>query len=139
MNPIVFAVVASLFLGVVATTGDWVWASQGLRHKMLYGLIPGAVFIGVLGLVVGVNGGRAMAGLAGGLVAGVLAAASYYAFALVLGGRLAILAAWATMWLLLACLDGPFLRKARLPGALLRGVLAAAGSSAAFFFVFVVV
>jgi hypothetical protein len=134
MNPIVFAVAGSLFLGAVATAGDYIWASQSLPHKMLYGLVHGAAFCGAMGLVVGIGQGRAIAGFVGGLVAGVLAAASFYALAPALG-RSAVLAAWCVLWLLLACLEGPWLRKAKVPAALLRGGLAAAASGAAFFYV----
>jgi hypothetical protein len=134
MNPLVYAVLASLFLGAVATVGDWIWASQSLQHKMIYGIAHGAGFCGAMGLAVGIGHRRAMAGFLGGIVAGVLAAASYYAFAPVLG-RSAVLASWAVLWLLLAYLEGPWLRKAKVPGALLRGVLAAAASGAAFYYV----
>ena len=46
MQAILVAVVASLFVAAVATAADWVWASQLLRHKMLYGLVHGAGLCG---------------------------------------------------------------------------------------------
>ena len=136
MQVIIVAVVASAFVAAVATAADWVWASQLLRHQILYGLLHGAGLCGAMGLALGAAHRRPFTGLAGGLVAGVLAAASYYGFVFIPGfRRYAILAAWAVLWILFGYLEGPFLRGARVPGAIVRGVVAAAASGAAFYYV----
>jgi hypothetical protein len=136
MQVIIVAVVASAFVAAVATAADWVWASQLLRHKILYGLLHGAGLCGAMGLALGAAHRRPFTGLAGGLIAGVLAAASYYGFVFIPGfRRYAILAAWAVLWVLFGYLEGPFLRGARVGGAIARGVVAAAASGAVFYYV----
>jgi hypothetical protein len=136
MQVIIVAVVASAFVAAVATAADWVWASQLLRHKILYGLLHGAGLCGAMGLALGAAHRRPFTGLAGGLIAGVLAAASYYGFVFIPGfRRYAILASWAVLWMLFGYLEGPFLRGARVGGALARGVVAAAASGAVFYYV----
>jgi len=136
LRVIVVAVVASAFVAAVATGADWVWASQLLRHKMMYGLVHGAGLCGAMGLALGAAHRRPFTGLAGGLVAGVLAAASYYGFVFVPGfRRYAILASWGVLWILFGWLDGPFLRGSGAAGAIVRGVIAAAASGAVFYYV----
>jgi hypothetical protein len=136
MQVIIVAVVASAFVAAVATAADWVWASQLLRHKILYGLLHGAGLCGAMGLALGAAHRRPFTGLAGGLIAGVVAAASYYGFVFIPGfRRYAILASWAVLWMLFGYLEGPFLRGARVGGALARGVVAAAASGAVFYYV----
>ncbi len=136
MQVIIVAVVASVFVAAVATAADWVWASQLLRHKWLYGLVHGAGLCGAMGLALGAAHRRPFGGLAGGLIAGVLAAASYYGFVFIPGfRRWAILASWAVLWILFGYLEGPFLRGARVAGAVARGVVAAAVSGAVFYYV----
>lgn len=136
MQVIIAAVVASAFVAAVATAADWVWASQLLRHKILYGLLHGAALCGAMGLALGAAHRRPFTGLAGGLIAGVLAAASYYGFVFIPGfRRYAILAAWAVLWILFGYFEGPFLRGARVGGAITRGVVAAAASGAVFYYV----
>lgn len=136
MQILVTALVASLFVAAVATAADWVWASQLLRHKVLYGLVHGAGLCGAMGLAIGALQRRPITGLGGGLIAGLLAAASYYGFVLVPGFRRgAILAAWCVLWVLFGYLEGPFLRGARVGGAIVRGLIAAVGSGLAFYYV----
>src|SRR5687768_10714422 len=101
MQILVTALVASLFVAAVATAADWVWASQLLRHKILYGLVHGAGLCGAMGLAIGAIQRRPFTGLGGGLIAGLLAAASYYGFVFIPGfRRWAILAAWCVLWIL---------------------------------------
>jgi hypothetical protein len=66
MQVIVVAVIASIFVAAVATAADWVWASQLLRHKVLYGLVHGAGLCGAMGLALGAAHRRPFTGLAGG-------------------------------------------------------------------------
>jgi hypothetical protein len=126
---------ASLFVGAVATVADWIWASQSLPHKALYGILHGAGMLGAMGLAIGATQRRPLTGLAGGLVGGVIAAASYYGFVALGFRRYSILAAWGLLWFIFAYLEGPFLRGSRVSGAVVRGVVAAAGSMAAFYYV----
>ena len=136
MNVAIAAIAASAFVAVVMIAAEWVWASQLLRHKALYGLVHGAWLCGAMGLALGVAHRQPFAGLGGGLVSGLLAAASYYGFVMVPGfKRWAILAAWCVLWILFGYLEGPFLRGARTAGAVARGIAAAVLSGAAFYFV----
>ena len=68
MGILVSVVAASLFVAAVATAADWVWASQLLKHKALYGLLHGAGMLGAMGLAIGMTQRRPFTGLAGGLV-----------------------------------------------------------------------
>jgi hypothetical protein len=134
MQVIVVALLSSLFVAAVATTADWVWATQALPHRALYGLMYGAGLCGGMGLALGAAHRRPFTGLGGGLVAGVLAAASYYGFVRVTRPY-AILAAWCTLWIMFGYLEGPFLRGSKVAGGIARGVVAAAASGAAFYYV----
>jgi hypothetical protein len=75
MSSILIAVIASVFVGLVSTIGDWVWASQLLRHRMWYGLAHGAGMCLAMGLALGAPAGRPIVGALGGIVSGLLAAA----------------------------------------------------------------
>jgi hypothetical protein len=134
IQALIVALLCSIFVAGVATTADWVWASQALKHKALYGLMYGAGLCGGMGLALGTAHRRPFTGLGGGLVAGVLAAASYYGFVFVTR-QYAILAAWATLWIMFGYLDGPFLRGSKVTGGIARGIVAAAASGAAFYYV----
>jgi hypothetical protein len=131
---IVAAVLSSIFVAAVATGADWVWATQAPRHKVLYALAHGAGLCGAMGLALGAAHRRPFTGLGGGLIAGVVAAASYYGF-LFATRRYAILAAWCLLWVLFGYLEGPFLRGSKVVGAIVRGIIAAAASGAAFYYV----
>jgi hypothetical protein len=74
-----------------------------------------------------------MKGLPVGALAGVGGALVYYALAPVMG-QAAMVAAWASLWVLLAVLDGSLLRSgSRSPGEMLaRGLLAAVAGGLAF-------
>jgi hypothetical protein len=132
MSPMQVAIVSSLFVAAVATIADWVWASQLLPHRMWYGVVHGAGLCGAMGLAVGVPARRPLTGLAGGLIAGVMAAASFYLFAPLLRYA-AMFLSWCLLWVLFAFLDGPILRDRPRPEALVRGSVAALCSGAAFY------
>ena len=102
---------SSLFVGRVSTVGDWVWASQLLRHKMWYGLAHGAGLCLAMGLALGAPAGRPLIGAGGGVVAGAAGAASFYLFAPMLRYN-AMFLAWGLLWIFIAYLDGPILRRA---------------------------
>jgi hypothetical protein len=127
-----------LFVAAVATVGDYVWFEIGIRHRPTAGAIHGAVLLGSVGAVLGWISGRAIAGLAAGVAAGVGGAAAYYALA-ALGPRGmnygAMVAAWVAVWIVLALIDGRWLRRAAARSwseSLFRGGLAAVLGGAAF-------
>jgi rhodanese-related sulfurtransferase len=100
-------------VAAVATAGDYVWYSFGVRHTMVAGLLHGVVLLTVVGAVLGSASGHTLKGLPIGALAGLGGAASYYLLVAVMDGRTygtAIPAAWVIMWLLLAALDGRWLR-----------------------------
>jgi hypothetical protein len=132
MRPIQLAVLSSLLVAAVATAADWVWASQLLSHRMWYGVVHGAGLCGAMGLAVGIPARRPLTGLVGGLVAGVMAAASFYLLAPLLRYA-AMFVAWCFLWMLFSYLDGPLLRGRPRVEALTRGVVAALLSGVAFY------
>jgi hypothetical protein len=92
-------------VAAVATIGDYAWYAFGVRHRMAIGILHGAVLLMAAGGALGWPARRIVAGLLVGIGAGVLAALTYYALARTLG-QAAILAAWITVWLLLALGQG---------------------------------
>jgi hypothetical protein len=125
------ALAGALVLGALSTLGDWVWAAFGLRHRAVAGLAHGTLLLLAQGLYLGGLRGRPAAGAAGGALVGLLAAASFYALAPLLGYS-AMFASWMGLWVGFGFLD------ARLRGSdswrepLARGVAAAVGSGLAF-------
>jgi len=100
-------------VAAAATAGDFVWYTYGVRHTMAAGLVHGALLLTTVGGVLGASSGRLVKGLPIGAMAGLGGALSYYALVTVMDRRtygMAIPAAWAIMWLLLATLDGRWLR-----------------------------
>jgi hypothetical protein len=125
-------------IAAAATFGDFIWYSVGVRHTMIAGILHGALLLAVLGAVLGASSGRLLRGLPIGALAGVGGALSYYALILVMDPRTygtAIPGAWVIMWLLLAALEGRWLRapnRRRWAEIALRGVIAAAAGGLAF-------
>ncbi|MEZ5317534.1 MAG: hypothetical protein R2752_09060 [Vicinamibacterales bacterium] len=119
-------VIGILVVAAVSTTGDWIWYDLGVTHRMAAGVIHGAVLLGAVGGVLGAAAGRLIAGLPIGAVAGVGGAMVYYLLVPAIG-QVAIVAAWAAVWILLAWLDGTWLRRRSRSTVeiLSRGVLAA--------------
>jgi hypothetical protein len=121
-----------------ATLGDFIWYTVGVRHTMVAGLLHGALLLAVLGAVLGAASGRLVKGLPIGALAGIGGALSYYALVVVMDRRTygtAIPTAWVIMWLLLAALDGRWLRAPdRRPwmDVAVRGVIAAVVGGVAF-------
>jgi hypothetical protein len=97
-------------VALVSTAGDAVWYGFGVQHRVVAGIIHGAVLLTAVGGVLGVSAGRLLAGLPIGALAGVGGALAYYALAPVMGQG-AMVAAWAALWILLALLDGSWLRR----------------------------
>jgi hypothetical protein len=87
-----------------------------------------------MGLALGAPAGRPLIGAGGGVVAGLLGAASFYLFAPMLRYN-AMFLAWGLLWIFIAYLDGPILRRASVAPALARGLAAAIASGLAFYLV----
>jgi phage shock protein E len=109
-------VVGVLIVAGVATVADSIWYTFGVRHTILAGLIHGALLLTAVGAVLGAASGRVLKGLPIGALAGVGGAASYYVLVAVMDRRTygsAIPSAWIIMWLILAALEGRWLRAPR--------------------------
>lgn len=134
-------VLGILGVALVATLGDYTWYTMNVRHSIVTGVIHGAVLLTAVGAVLGLHAGRTLKGLPIGTLAGVGGALIYYLLIAIFGGRTygsAIPASWIAMWLLVALLDGRWLRApARRPWGEIaaRGVLAAVLSGIAFYLV----
>lgn len=126
-----FAVIAAVVLGAVMTTGDYVWEVFRLRHRMASGLIHGAAMCMFIGGFVGLRERRPIAGLIGGPLIGVLAAAGFYLLARWMRYS-AMFPAWAFFWLCFAFLQDRLNAQRRPVEALARGFTAAILSGLAF-------
>jgi hypothetical protein len=126
------AIGSALFAAVIMTLGDFVWASQLLRHRMAYGLLHGAGLCLALGLALGAPAKRPLTGAIGGLIVGILSAVSFYVLAPMMRYS-AMFVSWVLLWILLALLDRMLQRRASIAPALARGILAAVGSGLAFY------
>ena len=120
-----------LGVALVATLGDYTWYTVRVRHSIATGIIHGAVLLTAVGAVLGIDAGRVLRGLPIGALSGVGGALIYYLLVALMDRRTygtAIPASWVAMWLLVALLDGRWLRapQRRPWGEIaLRGVLAA--------------
>jgi hypothetical protein len=105
--------VGVLVVAAVATAGDFIWYTYGVRHTIVAGLVHGALLLTVVGAVLGAASGRVLKGLPIGALAGIGGAASYFVLVAFIDRRTygsAIPAAWVIMWLMLAALEGRWLR-----------------------------
>lgn len=130
-----------LLIGIIAvaaisTAGDYVWYEIGLRDRIVSGVIHGAVLLTAVGGTLGAAHGRTIAGLPMGTVAGVAGALVYYALFPVLRGW-AMLVAWASLWIMLAVIDGRIIRRVKRSAALclIQGGSAALLSGVTFYLV----
>jgi hypothetical protein len=128
-----------LGVALVATLGDYTWYTLHVRHSMWTGILHGAVLLTAVGATLGADAGKVVKGLPIGMLSGIGGALIYYALIAISGGRTygaAIPAAWIAMWLLIAVLDGRWLRAParRSWGEIAaRGVLAAVAGGIAFY------
>ena len=102
-----------LIVAAVATTGDFIWYTYGVRHSLVAGVIHGIVLLTSVGFVLGLACGRPVKGLPIGAIAGLGGALSYYVLVAIMDRRTygtAIPAAWVIMWFILAALEGRWLR-----------------------------
>jgi hypothetical protein len=125
-------------IAAAATFADLIWYSIGVRHTVTAGLLHGALLLAVLGGVLGAASGHLVKGLPLGALAGIGGALAYYLLIFIMDSRrygTAIPGAWVIMWLLLAALDGRWLRAPdrRSWGQVgIRGLVAAVTGGAAF-------
>ena len=122
---------ASLFLGAVATLGDFIWAYFNVRHRPIYGLIHGAAFGLAIGAALGARHGRTAAGAAAGLIVLLVAGAFFYLLSPLMG-MAGMFPAWMLFWVCFALVQRR-LRAEPLGRALARGVAAAVLSGLAFY------
>ena len=125
-----------VIVAAVSTAGDYVWYEIGIRHRMLSGIIHGAVLLTAVGGTLGAAHGRTLAGLPMGTVAGIAGALVYYALFPFLRGW-SMLAAWASLWIMLAVIDGRVVRRVKRSAALcvIQGASAALLSGVTFYLV----
>ena len=106
-------VVGILGVALVATLADYTWYTLDVRHSMTTGIIHGAVLLTAVGAVLGLDAGRVVKGLPIGALAGVGGALTYYLLIALVDRRTygsAIPASWVALWLIVAVLDGRWLR-----------------------------
>src|SRR5688500_13593669 len=132
-------VVGILGVALVATLADYTWYTLNVRHSMTTGIIHGAVLLTAVGAVLGLDAGRMAKGLPIGALAGVGGALTYYLLVALVDRRTygsAIPASWVVMWLIVAVLDGRWLRapqRRAWQSIAIRGALAALLSGVSFF------
>jgi hypothetical protein len=133
--------VGILGVALAATLSDYTWYTLNVPHRMATGIIHGAVLLTAVGAVLGLDAGRVVKGLPIGTLSGIGGALIYYLLVALFDRRTygtAIPASWVAMWLLVALLDGRWLRAPRRRpwGEIaMRGVLAAVLSGITFFLV----
>jgi hypothetical protein len=112
-SPLATTAIGIFVVAAVATAGDYVWYTYGVEHRMSAGIVHGIVLLTSVGLVLGAARGRVLRGLPLGALSGLGGALIYYLLVAIMDRRTygaAIPAAWVAMWLLLAALDGRWLR-----------------------------
>jgi rhodanese-related sulfurtransferase len=134
--------IAGVFVvAAVATLGDAIWYTYGVRHTVVAGLVHGTLLLMAVGAMLGAVSGRVLKGLPIGALAGIGGAVSYYVLVALIDRRTygsAIPAAWVIMWLLLAALDGRWLRapmRRSWAAVAARGLAAAVFGGLAFYLV----
>jgi hypothetical protein len=95
------ALIASLALGAVMTTGDWLWVAFQIRHTVAAGIAHGALMCLCLGAVIGLREGRVAAGIIAGPIIGVMAAGAFYLLAPAMR-MMAMFPAWMVFWICFA-------------------------------------
>ena len=132
------AALGALVMAVVSAGADAFWAAALPQHRTIYGLVHGALVLGVLGLVLARLAGAkrpAIAGV-GGVLIGVLSAALFYVLYLAVGNA-ALVVAWMALWVAFAFLTDLAAPAHEPPSRRLARGLAAAVLSGIPFFVLV--
>jgi hypothetical protein len=118
------AVVGSLLLATLSTAADYVWFLNIPQHQVTSGAIHGSVLFAALGLYLGWRKGKAVLGLVGGWLSGMLAALSFYALAPI-GGYSMMLVSWLLLWIMLAALQTHLDGRLDMAKAVGRGIITA--------------
>ncbi len=126
------ALVGALFLALISTFGDWVWAKFIPKHQVIYGLIHGAVMCACIGAVLGWAARSLTKGILGTLVIGTLISGAFYPLYYLIG-LASMFVCWMGLWIAFALWDRKLRREQTPPkSAVLRGALAAILSGAGF-------
>jgi hypothetical protein len=134
-------VLGILGVALLATLADYTWYTLRVRHTIVTGIVHGAALLTAVGAVLGLESGRVLKGLPIGALAGVGGALTYYLLIALMDGRTygsAIPASWVALWLIVAALDGRWLRaplQRPWKEIAVRGAIAAVSSGIAFFLV----
>jgi len=128
------ALLGTLVLAAVATTGDWIWATFLSEHVVAAGLLHGALLCLAMGAMIGLAPGRPAVGAAAGLGIGFAAAALYYLLAPMLRFA-AMIVAWFSLWVMLAVVYHRLTNGTSAALAATRGILAGTASGLAFYLV----
>jgi hypothetical protein len=126
-----YILLSALFLGVVSTLGDFVWAHWNVRHRVAYGLAHGAVICLCIGAAIGLRTGRMVPAAIAGPIVGVGAAGVFYLLAPALRWG-AMFPAWMLFWICFALVQRQ-LSPEPVARALARGCGAALLSGLAFY------
>ena len=132
------AIAGIAIVAAAATLGDFIWYTAGVRHTMTAGIVHGALLLTAVGAVLGAANRSLVRGLPIGALAGIGGALSYYVLVAVMDSATygpAIPGAWVMMWLLLAGLEGRWLRTPNprsWPEIATRGAIAAVAGGVAF-------
>jgi hypothetical protein len=126
------AVLGALFMGAASTLGDFVWATWIPRHRAVYGLAHGAIVCFCLGLALGADARRPIAGGVAGIAIGLVAAGGFYLLAPAIGWS-AMFLMWMLFWVLFAIVHARLRGLAISGGVVGRGLAAAVLSGAAFY------
>ena len=129
-----YAVAASLALAAVMTAGDFLWTALNIRHRMVYGVLHGAVMCLCIGIAIGVRARRVRPGAIAGPLIGATAAATFYLLAPSLRWG-AMFPAWMLLWILFAFLQRQLATGERVGVMIKRGLLAAVLSGLAFYLI----
>ena len=132
MNGLATAAIGAVLLAALSTAYDFAWTTWIPRHRAVYGLVHGMTLLSAAGAVLGWKARRLLVGLVGGAIAGLVAAASFYAMAPLLH-MAAMFPAWMLLWLMFGALNNVLRGQPPVSMEMLvRGGAAAFASGAAF-------
>ena len=125
------ALIGSMLLAVLSTVADYVWFLNIPQHQVSSGMIHGSVLFAALGGYLGWRKGKAVAGVIGGLMSGMLAALSFYVLAPV-GGYSMMIVSWVLLWIMLAALQTHLNGRLDMPKAIGRGLVTSIAAGLGF-------
>jgi hypothetical protein len=129
------SITGAAFIAAVSTLGDFIWANWGLQNRPLNGVLHGSLLFLCIGLYLGDLAAKRLTGAISAALIGGLAAGGFYLIRPTVG-RSAMFFLWFAAWIALGFLNQRLAqRETKMRAAFGRGVLAAAGSGAAFYLV----